>query len=340
MWADFKQVLSLLLSVILMLSGFISSGSMPEIGNVPDTEPGVYGQYVNTFVGTGGYPWVCGNMYPGASYPFGAVKLSPDSVLPHGENLFTWATAGYHYSDTHILGFSHTRISGTGAQDMGHFRITPAVGNTDPTKRLNSPLLFSHEDEAATAGYYALNLSELNCLAELTVSEHAGVHRYTFNTKKDAHIFIDATSFLGGDGSAFDGVINIDTQANTVTGAGTVKTDFTGRYGGLRAYFAAQLSLPIKSCATWSDGVLTQDSVSAQADDCGADLNFGNIKGEPLEIKLAISFVSIENAEENLNTELAGMGFDDVRAQTRGTWDDYLSRIDIETDDEQIKTVF
>ena len=338
MLAILRQLQSIFLAIGILFTSLISTGA-PVFGTkMPDTEPGVYGQWVNPFIGTGGYPWVGGNMYPGATAPFGAVKLSPDSVTPNGTNLFNWASSGYHYGDTYILGFSHTRLSGTGARDMGHFRVTPNIGSAYPLDRLSKPLIFSHDDEVATAGYYAVYLSGIKCMAELTASEHVGAHRYTFGTDKDALIYIDATSFLY-DGRAFDGKISID-ENGMITGEALVDTQFTGRYGGLKAYFAAKTSVPSSSYSFWQDGELAEGVSSAAGDDCGITLNFGNRKNQPIELLLAISFVSTDNAIENLEAEAGSGGFDAVRAQTRDTWDSYLSRIDIDSDDDEIKTVF
>ena len=228
MAALFNRLISAGLSLIIFVSALFSTGERPENVDMPDTKPGEYGQWVDPFIGTGGLPWVSGMLFPGATTPFGLVRLSPDTTFPAGINLFTCGTAGYYYGHNYLWGFSHTRLSGTGATDMGHFRVTPALGNAQASKRLTNPLVFTHEQEAATAGYFAVNLPGIDCLAELTATNHAGVHRYTFGSSKDAHLFIDATSFLS-DGRATEGKVNINPEAMEVTGEGRVFTSFTGR---------------------------------------------------------------------------------------------------------------
>ena len=115
---------------------------------------------VNVFNGTD----FAGNTYPGAVVPFGAVQLSPDTDVN--------TTSGYHYRHDVILGFSHTHLSGTGCPDLGDFLVTPGLNVVEP-------LPFSHKDEVAEPGYYKVAFAK-GITAELTVTPHAGVHRYTF----------------------------------------------------------------------------------------------------------------------------------------------------------------
>lgn len=341
MTAIFNRLISIILSLLIFVSALFSTGEGPKSVVMPDTDPGEYGQWVDPFIGTGGYPWVSGMLFPGATTPFGLVRLSPDTTFPAGINPFTCGTAGYYYGHNFLWGFSHTRLSGTGATDMGHFRVTPAIGNENPADRLKNPILFTHDGEVATAGYYAVNLPGINCLAELTATNHAGVHRYTFGSSKDAHLFIDATSFLR-DGRASEGKISINPEAMEVTGEGRVFTSFTGRYGGLKGYFVARFDTPFESYAVWSDGISSQGATESigSGTDAGADINFGNIKNKPVELKIGISFVSLENARQNLDAEAGSLDFEQVRDASRDTWDTSLSRIKIETPDPEIKTIF
>lgn len=203
MLALIKNLHRFILATVIVFTALFQTG-LPRVVDMPDTQPGEYGQWVDPFIGTGGLPWVSGMLFPGATTPFGMVRLSPDTAWPGGIHPFTCGTAGYYYGHDHLWGFSHTRLSGTGVEDMGHFRVTPAVGNFDPADRRSKPLVFSHDQETSTAGYYAVNLPGIDCLAELTATQHTGAHRYTFRSAKDAHLFIDATSFLA-DGRAEEG---------------------------------------------------------------------------------------------------------------------------------------
>ncbi|MDR3314531.1 MAG: GH92 family glycosyl hydrolase [Oscillospiraceae bacterium] len=330
---------SFFLSLIFSVVGLFTTGKLPSPTPMPATNAGECSQWVDPFIGTGGIPWMSGNLFPGATAPFGAVRLSPDSAFPFGFDPFKLGLAGYWYPQTRLFGFSHTRLSGTGVRDMGHFRVTPAAGSADPAKRLTNPLLFAHAEEVAAPGYYAVRLPSIPCLAELTATAHVGAQRYTFETEKDAHLWVDATSFLLG-GRAEEGLIQILPESNALVGEARVFTEFTSRYDGLKAYFYARFNRPLQAYATWQEGESTQGRATAAGVDAGADLNFGNIKGKALEFQLGISFVSVENARLNLEAEAGALDFDGIRAATGAEWEARLSAITIESDDPDVKTIF
>ncbi len=125
--------------------------------------------WVNPFIGTD----EDGHTFPGAVMPFGMVQLSPDN----GDHGYNWCS-GYHYSSSHIVGFSHTHYSGTGAEDLCDISVFPLV-NTKPTPK-SVKSVFSHSDEVAHPGYYSVLLKTFNIQAELTATMHCGMHRYTF----------------------------------------------------------------------------------------------------------------------------------------------------------------
>ena len=138
-------------------------------------------KYVDPMVGTGGH----GHTFPGATVPFGMVQLSPDTRVDG-----SWdGCSGYHYSDSILYGFSHTHLSGTGCSDYGDIALLPLDGKTvKPGSKIKPKVIpdlnkfqaeFSHANENASAGYYALKLKN-QILCELTASERVGFHRYTF----------------------------------------------------------------------------------------------------------------------------------------------------------------
>ena len=317
-----QQAQALFLSMAVLFGALLNTGALPKKPGMPDLKTGALGAYVDPFIGTGGIPWITGMLYPGATVPFGAVKLSPSTCFAGGIDFYP--TNGYHYYHPFTLGFAHTILEG------GDFRVTPAVGDTDPAGRLTNPLPFSHDREIASPGYYAVYLPSISCLAELTAAGKAGVHRYTFDTSKDAHIFIDATSFLR-DGSARDGKITIDPAKMEITGEACVSASMARKYGGLTGYFVAQCNTPFESCGIWDSGDGT---------DVGANLNFGNMKNRPIELKIGLSFVSYDNARENLEAEAGSLDFEGVRDAARAAWEKALSKIRIETQDETVKKIF
>ena len=131
---------------------------------------------VNTFVGTGGH----GHTFPGATAPFGMIQLSPDTRHEGWDGC-----SGYHYSDSVIYGFSHTHLSGTGVPDYCDLLIVPQSGKKakvvpgyEDSKGFGST--FSHNTEIAKPGYYEVYLKDDAIKAQMTTSERAGIHQYTF----------------------------------------------------------------------------------------------------------------------------------------------------------------
>ena len=141
-----------------------------------------YQQYVNPFIGTGGH----GHTFPGATVPYGMVQLSPDTRIDG-----SWdGCSGYHYSDTIIYGFSHTHLNGTGVSDFGDIMLMPTMGEPSFDNKVYSST-FSHDNEKASAGYYAVKLDKHNIDARLTTSTRVGFHEYTFNKAGQANIILD-----------------------------------------------------------------------------------------------------------------------------------------------------
>ena len=139
-------------------------------------------QYVNPFIGTGGH----GHTFPGATLPFGMVQLSPDTRIDG-----SWdGCSGYHYSDETIYGFSHTHLNGTGCSDFGDIMIMPFMGKPSLDNKVYSSKI-SHQNEKASAGFYAVKLDKHNIDVRLTASTRIGFHEYTFNTAGQANIVLD-----------------------------------------------------------------------------------------------------------------------------------------------------
>ena len=302
-------------------------------------EPGELGRRVNPFIGTGGVSYLSGYLFPGATVPFGMVRLSPDTVSNAGRRALN--TSGYYYRDGRILGFSHTRLSGTGAADGGNFLVIPSVEQPSteaPRHGLNAP--FSHKNETAFPGYYAVKLPELGVAAELTATRRVGIHRYTFSENRIPHLLIDVTSVLGR-GTSKEGHVRVLPQANEVEGSVRTFGTFAKRYGGIKVYFVARCSRRFAAFGTWSGDALSPAQPTAGGDDVGVDLTFEK-SGVPaqVELKLAISYVSIENARANLQAEAGTANFDQIFAKARDEWEEMLSRIRVEGGTEKQQTIF
>lgn len=303
-------------------------------------QPGALGRWVNPFIGTGGFPWVCGHNFPGAMVPFGMVRLGPEtaSMLIRKRAL---NTSGYYYGDDQILGFSHTRLSGTGATDGGHFLVVPAVEPVQPkTYRKGQSTSFSHREELASPGYYAVNLPKIGTLVELTATPRVGFHRYTFSQDKTPHLLLDVMNALGGRKSR-EGKLQVLPEAKEVEGAVRTFGTFAGRYGGIKVYFVARFNRPFTSFGTWQNDTVFPNQTTAEGEGVGVDLGFAATnQPQVITLKLAISYVSIENARANLETEAGTKDFDEVLADAQQAWEDKLSLIKLQGGTEKQRTIF
>jgi predicted alpha-1,2-mannosidase len=293
---------------------------------------------VDPRIGTGGE----GHTFPGAVAPFGMVQLSPDTDTGCEIRECYGHAAGYRYDDPTIQGFSHTHFSGAGHSDLGDFLVMPVAGDTVPLepgdpKQPGSGYRsrFSHADEVAQPGYYAVTLTDPGVRAEMTAGTRVGVHRYTFGKDKAAHLLLDLRSSLYNyPGKILWSSLRMRPDG-TVTGSRTTR----GWAAGRQLHFAMRFSAPVKSHAF----VSTEKDVKYkgfQAPGRGSDalaersgqalvgrLDFGNLD-TPLEVKVAISSVDEAGAIANLESEAGG--FDAVRAQTRGAWEKALSAVEID----------
>ena len=291
-------------------------------------------QYVNLRVGTGGH----GHTYPGATVPFGAVQLSPDTF----DRGWDWCS-GYHASDRSLMGFSHTHLSGTGAGDMLDVLIIPNVGEVkwnpgtreDVQEGYRAP--FSHADEKMTPGYYSVPLHDRNVLAELTATERVGLHRYTFYSAGASHFVLDFShSYNDPLSPVSDAALDIVGE-DMVTGGRTVHAWARGR----KIYFAAQFSKPFSKAELWQEGaVLPAGSSRGTGDAVKAALHYDVGSGDGILVRVGISGVSVANAIANLKTEMPGWDFDATCTTAKRKWQAELSGIKIETGNPTTRTIF
>ena len=204
-----------------------------------------FSRYVNPFIGTDAH----GHVYPGAATPFGMVQLSPDTRKDNWD-----ACSGYHYSDSTIMGFSHTHLSGTGVGDYGDIRLMPTTGTihvapgTEEEPELGYRSRFSHDDESASAGYYQVRLTDYNINVELTAAPHTGFHKYTFPASEESNIIIDLT-----EGVTNDKILDLWVEVMSDTEIrGLRRTD--GWSDNQYVYFNAQFSKPFKRYGLVVDG--------------------------------------------------------------------------------------
>lgn len=292
-------------------------------------------QFVNIRVGTGGH----GHTFPGAVMPFGGVQLSPDTYTSGWD----WC-AGYHLSDTSLMGFSHTHLSGTGCAGLLDVLLVPNVGpvkwepgsRENPSEGYRAP--FSHDDEKMEPGYYSVPLKDRDVLVELTATERVGLHRYTFHKGGEAHVLIDfahaCTDYHGV--QSYDAALEV-ANADTIVGGRAVHDWANGRH----VYFAAQFSKPFERVEIQEDGkLLPAGSKKSDGMQLKTALHFKTSPGEKLEVRVGISGVSAANALKNIQIEAPRWDFDGQRTRAKAAWQTELSRIRVEIADPDEKKIF
>jgi predicted alpha-1,2-mannosidase len=278
--------------------------------------------YVDPLIGTSYH----GHTFPGASLPGGLVQLSPDTDISGWD----WCS-GYHYSDSSIMGFSHLHRSGMGAGDWGDVLFMPTTGKLKiipgsksvPGEGYRSG--FSHKEEEASPGYYSVKLRDYDIKAELTVSPRAGYQRYIFPESDSSHILIDLNHGIG-DSCTSAGVKII--SDNEIEGY----RSSTGFVKKQNVYFCAQFSKPFSSSGTWKDLKTNPGSKGESGNNIGVYVNYVTSAGEPVEVRVGISYTSIDQARLNLNKEIPEWQFDKVREKAAMIWNRELNKIKAEFD--------
>ncbi|MFZ6678718.1 GH92 family glycosyl hydrolase [Undibacterium sp. Tian12W] len=293
---------------------------------------------VNVFIGTGGD----GHTFPGATRPFGMVQLSPDTQVRHFRQSYPWA-AGYRYEDDSILGFSHTHFSGTGHSDLGDVLLMPYSGDTKlepgyPERPFSGyRSRFSHKEERAEPGYYAVKLLDHEIDVELTASDRVGMHRYRFAKGEAAKLIVDLRS------SIYDYKTKNLWSSIRVRKDGIITgmRETRGWAAGRQVYFAMQFSRPLSTREIHNredaveyrgfagPGSGPQDKAKVEGKALVAALDFGVPDDQTLMVKVAISAVSEDGAIANL-AEIQDWDFTAQRAKSKQAWDDALSAVSIE----------
>ncbi|WP_073346738.1 GH92 family glycosyl hydrolase [Bacteroides congonensis] len=283
-------------------------------------------RYVDPFIGSGYH----GHVFVGTSVPYGMVQLGPNNI----HKGWDWCS-GYHYSDSILIGFSHTHLSGTGCTDLGDILIMPLNeirtprGNQDDI-RDGYASRYSHDNEIARPEYYSLLLDRYDIKAELTATDRVGFHRYTYPDGKPASILIDLRE--GNGSNAYDSYIRkIDDY--TVEGYRYVR----GWSPSRKVYFVLKSDKKIEQFIAYDDNT-PKPWNQLKVASVKSVLTFGYEK--EVKVKVAISSVSCANALMNLQAELSHWDFDKTVKMSADRWNKQLARMSVETDNEPAKRIF
>jgi putative alpha-1,2-mannosidase len=251
--------------------------------------------YVDPFIGTDFF----GHTYPGPAFPFGMIHPGPD-VNDHD---WTYA-AGYLYSESSIMGFSHTHWSGTGMVNGGDILIMPQVSLKLKTMpgTLEKPeggyrSSFDHDNETASPGYYSVLLKDYNVRAELTCTKRAAMHRYTFPKSDNSRIILDLGHQLGSNSSQEESELRIidDSRIEGVKSNGMGKIWFVAVFSKKFDYYGTfdnEYETPESGGSIWPY------KNGEKGKGIGAFLDFRTKENEQILVRLAISYVSLEGARK------------------------------------------
>lgn len=287
-------------------------------------------QFVDPRIGTGGH----GHVFYGANVPYGFIQLGPTSI----PQSWDWVS-GYHVSDSTVIGFPHTHLSGTGIGDLHDINVMPVVGEVTYSRGDASSYetgLWSYSDrskEVVTPGYYRTHLSRYNVDVELTATKRVGFHKYTFLGNESPAIVFDMVNGGCWDKTT-EAVIRV-VNDSTVSGYRYSK----GWADDQRVFFRAEFSRKFDNVEfIVNDSV--KDGDMAKGAQLFARVNFAAGNQEPVYMKVALSPTSEEGAQLNMQTELSGWDFEKTIADAKAAWNKELNKVKVYTTDEASKKIF
>ena len=323
----------------------ISAALICLIGCTPKVS---YTDLVDTSIGTGGH----GHVFVGANVPFGMVQLGPTSIPQDWD----WCS-GYHESDSTVIGFSHTHLSGTGIGDLFDITVMPVIDSlsADGTSSLTyargseddqTSGLWSYADrskEVCRPGYYSVPLTRYGITAEMTATNRVGLHRYTFPASENAALVFDLKN-----GGCWDRPMETFIEAvDPATGLPTDSVTYAirgyrysrGWADDQKVYFYAEFSKVPASLDIIREDMKIWDNVTVNIPTF-AKAGFETTEGEQVMLKVALSPVSMEGAYKNMQAELQGWNFETVTADADRLWNEELSKIKIQTKDKDAEKIF
>ncbi len=267
-------------------------------------------EWVNPLMGTDSKPSLSnGNTYPSICVPWGMNFWTPQT----GKMGDGWA---YTYAADKVRGFKQTHQPSPWMNDYGQFSIMPVTGKLK-YKEDDRASWFSHKAETSKPYYYSLYLADADVTTEITPTERAAQFRFTFPKSDSSFIVVDA----------FDrgSYVKIIPEQKKIVGYSTRYS--RGPLKNFKNYFVIYIDKPFTFSKAWNDGGLLTDSLETMAAHAGGVIGFKTAKGEKVALKVASSFISIEQADINLKRELAADNFDATCRKAKATWNTQLNKI-------------
>ena len=308
--------------------------------------------YVNPFIGTSNF----GATNPGAVCPGGMVSVSPFNVMGSEDNVFDkdsrWWSTPYTSDNCFFTGFSHVNLSGVGCPEVGSLLVMPTVGELDVDYHNYGS---AYSGEVAHPGYYSVNLAKYGITAEASATARTAVERFTFAEGGVANVLLNLGEGLSNETGAWVRKVS-PTEIEGCRLQGT----FCYNPGAVfPVYFVMRVDREPAGCGFWKkqremkgvEAEWTPDSGKYKiyrnygremgGDELGYWFTFGEVApGEQIVVRLGVSFVSVENARENLLCEQEGLSFDEIASAASACWEEHLGRIRVEGGSERDMQVF
>ena len=289
-----------------------------------------WAEYVNPFIGT---VRGSGSTYPGAQLPFGMLAFSPHTLeRNHG--------SGYDYTSDKIRGFGLVHISGVGCEAVCELPFMPVTGDlaSSPVMDKNTySSLYKHDTETASPAYYGVTLDDYGVDVELSASVRSGIAKFNYPTSDSAHLVFDPGASANG---LRDGVIKIDPQQQKISG--WIKG---GGFCGVNAsdyviYYTVVFDTPFKEYGVWQSEQKKTGTQKIEGKDIAAYVSFESNSPRVVTMKTGISYVSLANAELNLQIEIPDWDFQNVCSAGRDEWNKVLNKVQVEGGTLDDKTIF
>lgn len=265
-----------------------------------------YAHQVNTLIGTEGAGLTSGYLYPGATSPYGMVQFTPSYFAKHA-------------------GFVINQLSGAGCEHMGNFPTFPLAGKLEQSPNIIRDAQITVDNEQGHAGLYEATVQG-NTQVQLTVTERTGMARYRFPADESY-----GTVIIGAGVAATP----IKEAAIAITAPNRCEGyaeggNFCGTRTPYKVYFVAEFDAPAVETGTWKHHKLHRGASFAEGEASGVYFTFDTRRQQTVQYKIGVSYVSVENARQNLEAENAGWDFDAVRKQAESKWNEYLGKIEVE----------
>lgn len=329
-----------------LITFWITAALLPVIVRAADPV-----SYVNPFIGTTNF----GTTNPGAICPNGFMSVTPFNVMGSPDNRYDkdarWWSTPYEYHNSFFTGFSHVNLSGVGCPELGSLLLMPTTGELEVDYHLYGS---EYTQEKATPGYYGNHLLKYNIDTEVSATLRTSIARFTYPGGK-SHVLLNLGEGLTNESGATIRQVNATEYEGSKLMGGFC---YYNRQGVFPIYFVIRTDkTPLQSGywkkqrpmtgveAEWDPDngkykIYSKYTKEMSGDDIGLYFSYDTKPGEQIQVQIGISFVSIENARENLEREQQGFDFDKVCLSARQQWNDILSRIEVEGGTDDQKTIF